>query len=506
MKSQSVFEVKYGKGLCDPLDCHNWRWSGHPSKRWFLSAYAESLQFTRPLESPSLLARGANAFWADIAGRTWVWRSYIFRQRAAEELEPRFYGFAHFWEHPQIEPRLKCQSGNAHSKEHPSNEEIEESRLLVAEAYLSPPERMRRPHYYILQLPATSFYDVLPTPVTPFCMPWVYAFGLCSHCVAHSALVLSTPFGAVPQSLVDLAWLAHDCDGMVRTNVKLQGLDLHQIANAIGGWSQFTRCGAAIEVFEGAASRDTVDPDNAIGSMICDSLVSGLPVIAMVNSKAWFEKAYEDSPGNVAEKLRIDCDTHPNHCILIVGFHPPVDGQDLRFVCHDPAVGPFSEIRLAGLIHSMAAYSNSLADSRGDIAFIVPRPVGALRSFSGVRNYYLSEVLAPSERTNTDDQIRLRLLHKSEFNLAYQRQLAWGSWGGKHVRWFNQVTTVSWQHVEYFIGLEDLAMKRILLFDASNDRNRCWGWFEKRGDRGITFSEARKGGDMWKLPERCFRR
>lgn len=518
MLNRSVYEIKYGRHLLSREDCENWRWAERPiARRWFFSAYAEDLQFTPVHQSASLIARGETTFHAGVTNRAWVWRSYVFRQRPETlmaplpELEPRFYGFVHFWNNP-------FEDLNS-----PRNDTAKYEWGEVAEAYLAPPERFLRPHYYVLQIPATTFYGVLPTLVSPLCMPRHYAFGLCAQCVAHSALVLSSSWGATPLSLLDITWLGRNCDVKEQPEeIKLEGLDLHQIARAISSHN-FTHCEVANEGF--ALPGDVIDGANwpkwtaMIGSLICDILASRLPVVAMVDSAQWFELAYPHR--NVPEILDINIKTHRNHSVLIVGFHTAHENDNkVRLICHDPAVGPFVEVPVDVLLRSTIYYSlnnpsGSQVDALSDdkhtettkmtqLGFITPRPQGASLALTAARMHYLKR-FSSSGLAEPTTKLRMRFFHHSDFCTIYQRQLAWGVWQGNIKQQFIKHLREKWCNAHYFIGVEDMreGQRRVYLYDASRDNTRVWGWIDKDNLGQLIveiFDEDQRRGTSWRVP------
>ena len=515
MPTRSIYEIKYGRKLFPRHYCEQWRWAATPiTRRWFFAAYAEDLQFTPPHESASLVARGETTFHAGVTDRAWVWRSYVFHQRPegetgpANDIEPRFYGFVHFWENPFLTQQGE-ENQNGLTLEEGDQDDLPALGPVgligpgeVAEAYLAPPERLLRPHYYVLQVPATAFYGVLSTSVTPICMPRVYAFGLCAQCVAHSALVLASGFGAIPLSLLDLTWVGLNCEVAVDpTLVELRGLNLHEIARAIGNRS-FTHCGVAHEAVQlplNAADSDEWPQWRAmIGNLICDLLASGLPVVAMVSSEEWFELAYPHR--KVSQVLGIQVEAYQNHTVLLVGFHSPHEGDNhVRLICHDPAVGPFVEVTLEALVHSAFLYNLNNRDpneTHSRLAFVTPRPSGAVGPLTAARADYITKWGLPA----TTSDLRLRFFHHSDFYQVYQRQLAWGHWNGDAKREFIKIVRAKWNRANYFIGVEDLRSdnKRVYLYDASGDHHQIWGAIDK--DSVSILDEDGKEVVKWPLP------
>lgn len=368
-------------------------------------SYDEGLKvsrYRRPAERPSLTWRGDSIVLGTRVPR-WATRIWLSDEKTSQRI-----GFANLRPVNQIWSIANDTTIPA-----------------TAEAFLVPPERMRKPDYQIYPLSDIgALYGEKLAAATCFSRPCRQGGGLCGEACIFMCCVMLAHRGFRVPATHEISFLAakrfrrlNGRDGTFR----IKGLPFHPRTASlfstppIGGSALYE----TIPTGEGTAH----EPARSLGYTVHQYLRHGLPVIMLVDCGKLYPEDLEKLKAKYLEEEGKK-KTEFEHAVVIVGAHFGKEDQGLRlhpdgFVYHDPYRSPYMDVEIERLFRCGRFKHNA-----GGVYFIAPTPEGVHTGIQCV-DYITRDVAAGGKLTPPEFGYPERREHLSLWDVTLVPQDQW---------------------------------------------------------------------------------
>jgi len=316
-------------------------------------------------------------------------------------------------------------------------------------AHIAPPQFMLRPRYHLVTCMSGPSEGVLPFRCAPFCAPNVAteSAASCLHAALHQALLLkAVSFGfklISSQDMITLLW-QKTYETRSTYQISREGATLGQALEVLR--DPQVGAGGVLEsiCLGGFAGPDLESRKRTVWvetqRCITDYLANGLPLIVEIEAAENGEKK-KQRDAHVIMVLGMHLIEDPEEHLLPAQTSPahgetPEDIAELpgRFVAHDVAVGPFTELRASELMDR--AWIADRAIEGSGIHFLAIAPPGASMGIYAARRLarwlaeaenerfwetYRTELRIPAAPPETEDRRRYvtRLLQTDQIKRRY---------------------------------------------------------------------------------------